>query len=177
MSAMVDLILSVNRFASLSNVDVSKSSTAVEAAAVVGFDGLSVGGQAKYDVTAQQLSDFNAAAEYSHNDYTASLKTADQAGKLNTSFFHKYNADIQYGGVFAYDLDTARRLFTIGGSYKLDGNATAKAKLDTNGVFSALLEQKLVNPAVKFIFSSEFNAKQASTVPEKFGLAVCFGDE
>jgi len=164
-------------FSSSLNVDVSKGATGVEGAAVVGFDGLSVGGQVKYDITGQAVADFNAGAEYAQPDFTVTVKTSDQAGKINTSYLHKVNPDLTLAGVFAYDIESSKRLLTVGGSYKIDPQASTKVKLDTNGVFSALLEQKLKNPAVKFIFCSEFNAKAASTVPEKFGLAVHLGDE
>jgi len=159
------------------NVDVSKDATSSEVAGVIGYDGLAVGGQVKYDITRQNLADFNAGAEYAQSDYTLSVKTADQANILTTSYLHKYSTDVTLGAVFAYDIEASKRLLTVGGSYKVDANIATKLKIDTNGILAAVLEHKLRNPAAKFVFSSEFNAKAASTVPEKFGLALHLGDE
>ena len=45
-------------------------------AGVVGFDGLSVGGEVKLDTqTRQELDDYNVAAEYAHGDVTGTIKT------------------------------------------------------------------------------------------------------
>jgi len=64
-------------FAASVNVDVAKDSTAGEVAGVLGMDGLSVGGQVKYDFIRQALADFNAGAEYAQADFTATVKTTE----------------------------------------------------------------------------------------------------
>jgi len=164
-------------FAGSLNVDVAKDSTAGEVAGVVGYDGMSVGGQVKYDITRQALADFNAGAEYAGSDFTATVKTTEQANKISTSYIHKYNSDLSLGANFEYDIESGKRVFTVGDSYKVDAQIATKFKINTLGVLGAVLEHKLRNPNIKTVFSAEFNAKQASTVPEKFGLAFHFGDD
>ncbi len=49
----------------------------LEATAVVGWEGISVGGQAKYDfgAAADKLTDYNGAFQYEQSDFTATIKT------------------------------------------------------------------------------------------------------
>lgn len=159
------------------NVEVSKESTAVDGAGVIGFDGLAVGGHVKYDVSGQKLADFNAGAEYAQADFTVTVKTTDQANKVHTSYLHKYSKDLSLGAAFCYDIEASKRLLTFGSSFRVCEHNFTKVKVDTNGVLSAIWEHKLKSPAVKFVLSSELNAKAVSTVPEKFGLALHLGDE
>jgi len=163
-------------FSSSLTVDVSKDVTAADAAGVVGYDGLSVGGQAKYDITAQKLVDFNAGAEYAQPDFTVTLKTSDQASKFGTSYYHKISSDITVGGLFSYDTEKAARVFTVGGQYGLGDGSFVKAKVDTNGIFATALEHRLRQPVTKFVLSTEFNTKSASTGPQNVGIALHLGD-
>jgi len=176
-SGKVEVDYAQDFFSSSLTVDVAKESTAVDTAGVIGFDGLSVGGHVKYDVTRQQLADFNAGTEYSQSDFTVTVKTTDQANKIATSYLHKISADVQAGAHFSYDLESGKRLLAVGGSQRFDSQSFGKAKLDTNGILSLALEQKLKNPLAKLVFSAEFNARQASTVPDRFGLGVHLGDD
>jgi len=164
-------------FSSSLTVDVSKIATAIEGAGVVGFDGLSVGGQVKYDITGQRLSDFNAGTEYAQPDFIVSLKTSEQANKITTSYIHKLSPQLTTGACFAYDIESNKRLLTVGGSYRIDSASFTKAKIDTNGILSTIFEHRLRNPNVKLVLASEYNAKQACTVPEKVGLSINLGDD
>jgi len=164
-------------FASSFNVEVAKDATNVESTGAIGYDGLSVGGQVKYNITNQNLADVNAGAEYSQPDFTVTLKTSESANKIDTSYLHKINPDLSLGASFLYDVESAKRVLTAGGSYKLDERSSTKFKADTNGILSAVLEHRLPHPGMKFILSEEFNAKSLSHVPEKFGLVIHFGDD
>ena len=151
--------------------------TSVEGAGVVGFDGLAVGGQVKYDITGQRLADFNAGAEYAKKDFTVTLKTSDQANKIATSYLHKVTPQLSVGALFAYDIESNKRVATIGGSYRLDAFSYTKVKVDTNGALATVFEHRLRNPNIKLVLASEFNAKQVSSVPEKVGIAINLGDD
>jgi len=164
-------------FSSSLTVDVSRVATAADLAGVVGFDGLSVGGHVKYDVTGQKVSDFNAGAEYAQSDLTATIKTANQASQIGTSYLHKVNADMSVGGLFSYDLEKDTKVLTVGGSYNLGDKNILKAKVDTNGILATVLEHRLRNPLTKLVFSTEFNTKSASSVPQNVGLCLHLGDE
>jgi len=164
-------------FSSSLTADVSKDSTSADFAGVVGFDGLSVGGNVKYDVTGQKVSDFNAGAEYSQSDFTATIKTANQAQQIGTSYFHKLNADLTVGGLFSYDIEKGSRVLTVGGEYGLGDKNSIKAKVDTNGILATALIHRLRAPLTKLVLTTEFNTKSASTVPQNIGIGLHLGDE
>jgi len=165
-------------FYSLSfGVDTSKDATAVDSAAVIGFDGLSVGGAVKYDIVGQQLQDYNSGVEYSQSDFVATVKTTNQADKIQASYLHKVSGDLSLGGLFGYDIVSGKRVFTFGGQYKVDPDLTTKVKADTDGVLSTVLEHRLRKSYAKVLLSSEFNLRNRTAAPEKFGLGLIFGDE
>jgi voltage-dependent anion channel protein 2 len=163
-------------------VEHNSETTKVEATAVVGFDGFSVGGQARYDTATSDLEDYNAGAEYTHDDFTATLVTTDRADKLVASYFHKMKnrggLKSSVGGRFEYDLtkQANNRVLTIGAEHEIDSATTAKGKIDSNGSIAALVEHRLGNPALKLAFGAQWSGKNKSTTPEKFGVGAYFGD-
>jgi len=163
-------------------VEHNSETTKLEATAVVGFEGFSVGGQARYDTATSDLEDYNAGAEYTHDDFTATLVTTDRADKLVASYFHKMKnrggLKSAIGGRFEYDLtkQSNNRLLTIGAEPEIDSATTAKGKIDSNGSIAALVEHRLDNPSIKLAFAAQWSGKNKSTTPEKFGVGVFFGD-
>jgi len=168
-------------FAVTGQVEHTSETTKLEATAVVGFDGFSVGGQARYDTATSDLEDYNAAAEYSHDDFTATIVTTDRADKLTASYYHRIKNRVPglktfVGGRFEYDLtkQANNRVLTIGVEHDVDKVTTVKGKVDNNGTFAAVVEHRLDNPAVKLQLASQWKGR--STTPEKYGLGVTFGD-
>jgi len=164
-------------FSTSFGVDYAKDSTAVEGAAAVGFDGLSVGGAVKYDIVGQHLADYNSGIEYTQPDFTTTVKTTNQADRVQASYLHKVSGDLSLGGLFGYDVVTGKRLLTFGGSYKVDPTLTIKQKIDTEGTFATVLEQRISKAYAKVLISAESNLRNQSAIPEKFGLGFIFGDE
>jgi voltage-dependent anion channel protein 2 len=165
------------------SVEHNSETTKLEATAVVGFDGFSVGGHGRYDTATSDLEDYNAGAEYSHEDFTATLVTTDRADKLVASYFHKIKNRVgglrtAVGGRFEYDLtkQSNNRVLTIGAEHEVDAATLAKAKIDSNGSIGAVVEHRLDNPSLKLAFAAQWNGKNKSTTPEKFGLGAYFGD-
>jgi len=171
----LDIDYQTDLFSVSSNVEVSGKSNTLGVAALVGFEGLSTGGEVKYDASAQKLSDYNGAAEYAQKDFNIALKTKNSADVVEGSYLHKATADLQVGGLFSYSF-SGSRVFTGVFSYSLDPSTSIKATGDSNGIVSALLEQKLSKPALKYAFSTEFNTKTSLTAPKNFGLSLAFGD-
>jgi len=163
-------------------VEHNAETTKLEGTAVVGFDGFSVGGQARYDTATADLEDYNAGAEYTHDDFTVTLVTTDRADKLVGSYFHKMKnrggLKSSVGGRFEYDLtkQANNRVLTIGAEHEIDSATTAKGKIDSNGSISALVEHRLGNPSLKLSFAAQWSGKNKTTTPEKFGVGMAFGD-
>jgi voltage-dependent anion channel protein 2 len=164
-----------------SDVSFSPSTSAkLEAAVVAGVDGFSVGGQGSYDTNKSVVDDYNFGAEYSDKDYTLTLKTAKKADEVIASYFHnlpsKTKLKTQVGGQFSWALNTDQKVLTFGSEHDVDDTTTVKAKIDTNGAFATAIEHRLSNPALKVALSSTWDGKKKSFSPEKFGVALTFGD-
>jgi len=175
-SAKLEVDYAKDFFSSSLTVDASKVSTSVDVAGVIGFDGLAVGGHAKYDVLQQKLADFNAGAEYAQSDFTVTVKTSDQANKITTSYLHHISPLVQVAASLDYDIERHARTATIGSTYKLDFDNSTKVKLLTSGVFAAVFEHRLQTNG-KIVLSGESSLKASSAVPEKFGVSLHLGDE
>jgi len=158
-------------------VDVAKDTMAVDGAGVVGFDGLSVGGAVKYDITGQQLSDYNAGVEYTQPDFTATVKTTNQADRVQASYLHKVNVDLSLGGLFSYDIVSGKRVATFATQYRVDSWNTTKLKADSDGIVAAVLEHRIPKAYAKLLVSGEYNLRNATSGPDKFGFGVTFGDD
>jgi hypothetical protein len=157
-------------------VDASDKAFNVGAAAVAGFEGLSVGGEAVYDTKASKVADYNAGAEFEQADLKLTVRTLERADKLEASYHHKLRADLTTGASFSYNIVSDAKLLTVGGSYAVSDASTLKAKADTAGTVSTFFEHKVRASSVKFGVLSVFDAKKASATPEKYGLTLTFGD-
>jgi hypothetical protein len=146
---------------------------------VIGFDGLSVGGEVKFDVKhVNDVDDYNVGAEYTQPDYTATIKTAKRGEDITASYFHKISADHQVGAQFLARISGGdEKVLTLGTEYKVDESTALKVKGDTKGDFAGVLQHDLKNPSVRFALSSLFDARSPSALTaKKFGLGITFGD-
>jgi len=164
-----------------------KTTAKLDASVVAGVDGFSVGGNVVYDADKSALDDYNFGAEYSEKDYTLTLKTAPndkskakKADEVVASYFHNLPAKgkhkTQVGGQASWNLTSDDRVLTFGSEHDVDDNTLVKAKVDTNGIFATAIEHRLANPALKVALSSSWEGKKKTTTPEKFGVALTFGD-
>jgi len=172
-----------DHFSVSAQVEHNNETTKLEATAVVGFDGFSVGGQARYDTATSDLEDYNAGAEYTQDDFTATLVTTDRADKLVASYFHKIKnrtAGLKtvIGGRFEYDLTKQANncVLFIGAEHDVDKITTVRGKVDSNGTIAAVVEHRLDNPSLKLQLAAQWSGKNKTTTTEKFGLGACFGD-
>jgi len=175
-SAKVNVDYSQEYFAGSVSLDtaVKNLQTKVEGTAVVGMEGLSFGGQARFDVSREnEVEDYNAAVEYTQDDFTATVQSSDKAEKITASYFQKVSNDLQVGA--SVDFGKGGRVLTIGDEYQLDADTTLKAKANTQGVVSAVVEHRLANPKLQFGVAASFNALNG-VVADQFGLSVTFGD-
>jgi len=167
------------------DVNFGENSTAavVEATAVVGFEGLSVGGQLAFDVSpsAQKVSDINIGAEYTRDDTTFTLQTEKKGDVIRGYLHHKIRPSYQVGFQFDYEPRAEdvkkQRVLTAGTEYELDVDTTVKAKVDSNGVIQAAISHNLQNPSLQVAMAASFTRKSADRLSaDKFGLSLTFGD-
>jgi len=162
------------------SADVSQATTKLEGTLVAGFEGFSVGGQASFDTDKNEVDDFNFGAEYSQNDFTATLKTAKKADEVVAGYFHnipsKLKLKTQVGGQLNVDLAKNTRVYTFGAEHDVDDFTTVKGKVNSESELAGVVEHRLTNPFLKVALSGSWNGKAKSTQPEKFGVALTFGD-
>jgi voltage-dependent anion channel protein 2 len=158
-----------------------------EATGVIGFDGLSVGGQLKLklDNAAQSIADYNVGAQYEHKEFTATLLTESQGDVIRFSWFHKVSKDYNLGVELISDefdhlskpTDPRRRVLNIASDFQLDIDTLVKAKANNFGEISAVVEHRLTNPALIVAAAAQFKAQGSSRLtPEQFGLSLAFGE-
>jgi voltage-dependent anion channel protein 2 len=160
-------------------------SAIVEDAVVVGFDGLSVGGQVKLNPqNAQILQDYNVGAQWERKDFIATLLTEFQGDVIKLSWFHKVSKDSNLGVEFISDdfdhlakpSDPRKRLINIASDYQLDPDTLVKAKANNFGEVSAVVEHRL-GPQLQVGAAAQFKVEGSSRLaPEKFGISVTLGE-
>jgi len=164
--------------------DNGHNGAAAEAAGVIGFDGISVGGQAKYKVGDQGF-EGNVASQYEHKDFTATMISEFQGDVLRFSWFHKVSAAYQLGVEILSDEfdhvskpdDARRKVLTLASQYQLDADTIVKARGNNFGELGAAIQHRLANPLVQIGAAAQFKAKGTSKIAaDKFGLALTFGD-
>jgi hypothetical protein len=149
------------------------------AAGVIGFDGLSVGGEVKLDAAnPSDIEDYNVGAQYQTNDFTATVKT-EKSETLQVSYLHNVRSDLQVGAQFSAKLDGSGGYnFLLGDEFKVDKDTLAKLKADvTKGLVTGAIEHRLANPAIQVGLAASFDVrKPISTGAQSFGVNLTFGD-
>lgn len=148
----------------------------INASAVIGFQGLSVGGGVAVNASASKLSDYNLGVQYQTKEFTGTLKTADCADTINASWYHNVSNNQNLGLEFSTNPFKGSKLLTLATQYQVDVDTTAKAKLNSNGVLALACEHRLQNPRLKYNVAAEFNAVGARIpTASRFGIGMEFG--
>jgi len=160
--------------------------TLVTASGVIGYDGLSVGGELKVDAnTRSELEDYNVAAQYQQKDMIATVKTESKAERLTLSYYQDVSSQQAVGAQLAWALDGSDdRKLQLGTAYKVDDVTSFKVKgaaafkaAGTEGEVAGVIEHRLRNPSLLFALSSSYKVANAKSFsPDKFGVALTFGD-
>jgi len=152
------------------------SSTAIAASAVVGVDGVSVGGSINLDAAdPASPKDYNVGAEYTQKDLTASLVTSNMGQDITASYFQKVSGDLTLGSSMVVKPDAGSRLFTFGGAYTLDKATSLKAKADSNGIVGTSVTHSLSGNFMKMVVSAQFDALSSDVLSaQKLGVSLEF---
>jgi hypothetical protein len=155
----------------------------VHLAGLVGFDGISVGGEVKANPQdTKNLVDYGVAAQYDHADFSVTGKTLNKFADLEVKGLYKISADHQVGVAVTKKIQGGSGnddAFALGTECKIDAITKVKAKGDTKGILSAVLEHRLKNPNLLLTTASSFDAnnlKNGNFTAKDFGVSVLFGD-
>lgn len=153
---------------------------AVQTAAVLGYDGLSVGGQIKLRPDkANTLDDTSAGAQYERQNFIAALSTESNGDKIGFSWFHKVRKDWQLGAeLVSNDKDEKRpRTLSVASQYAIDANTTFKTRWNNFGEIGAVVEHRLANPTAQVGAAAQFSTEGLKGIKtDKFGLSLTLGD-
>jgi len=152
--------------------------TKIDASAVVGLEGVAVGGQVVVNAqSGAEVVDANVGAEYTKDDFTLSAYTEKNLDLVNAGFHYKVNSATSIGALFKFDMSgKTPRTLTTAVEHQLDRDTLVKAKADLpSGIVGIAYEQKLASPKVSVQVAAQINTAKAFNA-EKFGLGLSFGD-
>jgi len=155
-------------------------STTVEAALTLHHDAMGLGVKGKYDTSKGEISDFGAAAEYKTSNLTATLATEERAEKLVGSYYHPLSSGKTIvGSQISINVanPSAPRTLSLVGQHEAE-RTLLKGKVDSDGVISAVVEQRLTNPQLRFALAAQWRVANGKkdVSPDKFGVGFTFGD-
>jgi len=156
--------------------NIEKGDTKVNVGAVIGFDGISVGGNCDFNAAnPSSPTDYNIGAECSQKDLIGTIVTTDELRDITASYFQTISSRLVLGSSLTVKPES--RIFVTGGEYNLDKFTTLKFKADSVGVVGTAITHTLTSPAAKLAASAQFDTQSSNPFsPQKFGLSVCFGD-
>ena len=140
-----------------------------ECSVSAGVDGFTVGAEAGYDARTSALTKWSLGAQYSAKGTTVAAMLADKGETAKACLAHQLTADLTVGAEASHKIKAGSTSFTLGGAAKLNG-ATVKAKVDSAGTASALLETE-VQPKAKMTISASCNALDLGKAP-KVGISM-----
>jgi len=157
----------------------------VQAEAVCGSDGLSVGvcasvplGEKDQKLLDVDKVDMNVACQYEKDKYTATFKTTKNCMDLSFSNFFKVSSDQEIGVevTAAGSKPGAPRTLNFATRYQLNLDTGPKFRANTDGEVRFGVEHRLRDPRVKINAAAVWKAKGPSFSVERFGLGLTFGD-
>lgn len=152
--------------AAVASVDCCKIA---QLSAVVGFDGLSVGGAIKLDGNQSAIADYNAGVQYSKDDFAVTVKTANMFDSVSFQIANQVNPWAFLGAELTYNLASEDRKFQFGGQYTLDKDTTVKAKVTQDGQVSVVWQNQ-INRNVSLALGVDSNDSFTNTAA---GFKVC----
>merc|ERR1712176_720112 len=115
------------RFAS--TVDVLTPSVASEL--VVASDGLSFGAKVNADLGGN-FSAYDLGVDYSEKGMSVAFLTKEKLSVFQASYYSKLSGKSEVGCSAVYNKSSSKVAMEVGGKYKIDSDASLKAKIDTN---------------------------------------------
>jgi len=152
---------------------------AVTVGAVVGFEGVSLGGQLKSKVSdtfAFGSPQLNMAFQIAEDDFSFGLATEhleDNATGLLAKFHQSVSKTSERALLFAFPANT----LTLVNKYALDDVTTLKTSVTTDGTVKTALKHTLAQPKVQLKLATEFATTNGfDLTAKKYGLGVTLGD-
>jgi hypothetical protein len=149
--------------------------SAFNVAAVVGFEGISLGGKVTGNLSDGSSPDVNMGLNFAEDDFQFSLitETGESGPIVKAKFNQQVNADLQSGFEFSNPDNT----LTLGSQYRLDSATLFKSTISTSGIIKTAIQHTLANPRAQVNLASEFSTTNGFDLSaNQYGLSVTLGD-
>lgn len=151
----------------------------ITASSVFEYEKFFFGVQGSFSLDKSSLEKANAAISYVNDDFVATLNVQDKGKKLDASYHHKVNSDLAIAANAAVDVDApAEPKLALVASYKLDGDASTKGRLDTDGRLGLAYSQQL-NSFAKLTIATDLNTNSFGNSGDnnnKFGFELALNN-
>lgn len=155
--------------------DLKNVTTNVNVSAVIGYEGISVGGALA--LKGSTPSDYNLGAEYATKDLIATLVTSNKGENITGSYYQNVSTATSVGSSLLVKPESGSRLFAFGTSHTVDPSTTVRAKIDSTGIVSKSITHVVTNPDVKFTVSGQYDVFSKSPLQaKKFGVSISLGE-
>jgi len=143
--------------------------------AVVGRDGLLLGGEVSYDVNAGRLNRYNLALGFNASEYAVAAHALANLKIFSVSYYHLVNRDTEAGAKAVYDTqsNSSNVALEFGAKHYLDNSAFVKAKINNLGI-AALGYTQGLRPGVKVSFGLAIDTQKLNeaSAAHKLGTSV-----
>lgn len=142
---------------------------------VFAYENFQFGAQGAYSLDKTALTDKNVALTYVCSDMAVAVATKKNMGNVTTSFHHVMpSKNIVYGAALDTDVKSQSNLLTVGGRYSPDSESTFLGKVNSEGIVSLGLVQKIKSD-VSLTVSANIDAKNIEGENHKFGMGLTLG--
>lgn len=132
--------------------------------------GMTSAAELSFDMAKGGLSKYGFATSYKQGDMTAVAQATDKLDTVKVGLVHNYSDAFSWAAEYAKKLSKDSSTFTVGQSFKIDPSSSIKAKLDNNGVLSAVYKLE-VKKGTSFAATAEMSALNLEKAP-KLGFTV-----
>ncbi|EEF42190.1 voltage-dependent anion-selective channel, putative [Ricinus communis] len=139
---------------------------------VIGSSAVALGTDLSFDTASGNFTKLNAGLSYSNTDLIASLTLNDKGDTLNASYYHIVSplTNTAVGAELTHSFSSNENTLTFGTQHALDPLTTVKARVNSYGKASALIQHEW-RPKSLFTISGEVDTR-AIEKSAKIGLAL-----
>lgn len=154
------------------NVNALKKPTA-KVDFVAGFEGINVGAQTSYDINKGSVSDYSAAVSYGEKDYSVAIHANKKFSEFAASYHHSVSSDVAIAASAGWKGGDKSFSVEFGTQYKIDRDATLKAKFNSSGLVGLGYIQK-IRPDLKATFGLSVDTRKLEGGQHQIGYSFLF---
>lgn len=123
-----------------------------------------------------ELENFNLGTAYHGPSYTVSMRTSDRMSCLNFGYFLRWSPRVALGTLVNYSLNSNMQNLSMGTSFVIDENNSAKLKINSAADLSGQIRHKL-NSWAHVDLAAKLNLQQTASSSQQIGIGLVFDAE